>query len=206
MLQLKLLKPKKPQTSLTSFLFILSFVLAVASFAILWLIYQPIVTQEIKYAVLKPKSESIKPNSYEFGIVIPKINVNAPVIKNIDSYQANVYQEALSRGVAHAKGTSLPGEVGNIFIFAHSSGNFYQASRYNSIFYLLHKLKSQDKIIIYFKNSQFTYKVINLEYVEPERIDYLSRYKDNEALTLMTCWPPGTTSKRLIVNAKRITN
>ncbi|OGK61968.1 hypothetical protein A2313_03890 [Candidatus Roizmanbacteria bacterium RIFOXYB2_FULL_41_10] len=191
------------RNKLTRVLFIASLFFLIASFLILILTYQPVVLEELKYAIKRPQTQ-IVPQDKEFGIVIPKINANAKIVRDVDPYIASIYQPALAQGVAHAFGTGLPGEKANIFLFAHSSGNWYQANRYNSVFYLLYKLKPKDEIQVYFINSLFKYQVQSLEYVEPDRIDYLSRESAEETLTLMTCWPPGTTQKRLILKAKRI--
>ena len=199
----KSLNPENPKIKLNSLVFILSAVFLIVSFLILFITYQPIINQEIKYRVsrFEKKPEKIKPASLDFGIVISKINVNAKVIKNIDPYLASDYQQALVSGVAHAKGTGLPGEGKNIFIFAHSSGNFYQANHYNSIFYLLHKLVPGDSIFLFFNKTKFIYKVKKISYVDETEMSYLQNGNYTEILTLMTCWPPGTTLKRLIVTA-----
>jgi len=117
-----------------------------------------------------------------------------------------VYQKALTKGVAHAKGTSLPGQGGNIFIFSHSSSDFLNARRYNSIFYLLSKLVLGDEVKIYFENTEYKYSVLSRKAVEPTDLSYLASRSDQEVLTLMTCWPPGTSQKRLIIQAKRVVN
>jgi len=207
MRQPKLLGKKVPRSKLSQYLLLSSLICLIASLGILVLTYQPVIYEEVKYAVAKPKSNVvIVPKDQNFGIVIPKIGANAKVIENVDPYTPGVYQVALQKGVAHALGTGLPGEKANIFIFAHSSGNFYQANRYNSVFYLLHKLEIGDEVKVYFKKSLFSYRVTELEYVKPERVEFLNRQAVEETLTLMTCWPPGTTSERLIVKAKRVSN
>ncbi len=194
--------------------------------------FSPIIRDEIKYKktknlvesideiVIKPEENSKIPKENiekkkkrlvivardkDFSIVIPKIGANAKVIENIDPYNSSEYQKALTKGVAHAKGTALPNENGNTFIFAHSSDNFYNANRYNSIFYLLNKMEKGDDIYIVYNGKVIPYKVKETKIVDKDKIEYLKnseRKKDNE-LTLMTCWPPGTTYKRLIVIAEK---
>ncbi len=205
---MSLVKPSKTNglhNKFSHILLVFSLVCLLGSLLILILTFQPLVLEEIKYAVKQPQTKII-PRDKQFGIVIPKINANAKIIRDVDPYIASIYQPALSQGVAHAFGTGLPGEKANIFLFAHSSGNWYQANRYNSVFYLLYKLKIGDQIKIYFKNSLFKYEIESLQYVEPQQIEYLNRESVEETLTLMTCWPPGTTQKRLILKAKRVAN
>lgn len=186
----------------------LGFALIFISVAILILTFLPPLKEEVNYVFYSQKNETnyIEPIDKEFGIIIPKINANAKIIKNVDPYNSLIYQSALSEGVAHANGTPLPGEPGRIFLFSHSSVNFYDALRYNSVFYLLSKLEWGDEIILYSQNKPYKYKVIGTEKVNPNNVDYISdAYKPSEEfLTLMTCWPLGSTYKRLLVHAQRV--
>jgi len=59
----------------------------------------------------------LSPNPY-FSLVIPKINVKAKIMANIDASNKKAYQLALNQGVAHAKGTVFPGMKGTIYLFA----------------------------------------------------------------------------------------
>ena len=90
---------------------------------------------------------------------------------------------------------------GNTFIFAHSAGNWYQASQYNAVFYLLNKLSPGDDIILYYQSQPYSYQVDQVKLVSNQELDYLISATSHRRLTLMTCWPPGTTLKRLIVIA-----
>ncbi len=145
------------------------------------------------------KTIVIKPINDVFGIVIPKIRANAAIIPNVDPYDSSAYQRALTKGVAHAKGSVFPGQVGNVFIFSHSSVNFFEALRYNSIFYLLDKLEVDDLIYVYFNKEQFIYRVTEKKLITPDQVYYLAEKTNDRLITLMTCWPPGTTFKRLII-------
>jgi sortase A len=169
------------------------------------LTFFPVIKEETKYALKSyPSLKKTTPVDSEFGIVIPKISANSKVVDNVDPYDANAYQKALTKGVAHAQGTAYPGHAGNTFIFAHSSANWFIANRYNSVFYLLYKLEKGDKIEMYYKGKKYLYEVTVKKYVEPSDVSYLSSYpsENTSILTLMTCWPPGTDLKRLIIQAK----
>lgn len=193
----------KKESNFSSFLFKIGLTVFIIGTTLFLLIFYPVLWQEAKYSVL-PKKESIKPIDEEFGIVIPKIRANAKIIDNVDPYNPKEYQWALTKGVAHAKNTAYPGSAGNSFIFAHSSVDWYIANRYNSVFYLLHKLEKGDKIEVYYQKNKYTYKVVEKKLVEPSEVSYLSpNYSlltnSSSLLTLMTCWPPGTNIKRLII-------
>jgi sortase A len=111
------------------------------------------------------------------------------------------YQTALTQGVAHAKGTSLPDQPGNTFLFAHSSDSFFNANTYNAVFYLLNKLQPDDIFYIAYKEKLYKYAVVKAQVVKPTEINYYDKIIEDadQTVTLMTCWPPATTVKRLII-------
>ncbi|MCX7881375.1 MAG: sortase [Patescibacteria group bacterium] len=152
---------------------------------------------------LKKIEVLIPPDPY-FSIVIPKIGAKSKVLANIDPADEKIYLDALNKGVAHALGTAFPGEGSHIFLFAHSTDYFWNVGTYNAIFYLLGKLEKGDEINIFYKNQRYVYKVIGKKVVDPSEVYYLTRKSNREFLTLQTCWPPGTTLKRLLVFAVRV--
>ncbi|MBW6441421.1 sortase [Patescibacteria group bacterium] len=185
------------------------------------IIFFPVIKKEISYRFNKP-DENIDVASSEldsmrffgqdnvivaedplFSIVVPKIGANSKVIPDVDPYNSKVYQVALTKGVAHAKGTAYPGERGNSFLFAHSSDNFYNANRYNSVFYLLNKIEIGDIFYLIYQNQIFRYKVTETSVVKADAVEYMSESNEKIA-TLMTCWPAGTTINRLVVVGKLV--
>ncbi len=137
------------------------------------------------------------------GITIPAIFIDESVIYNVDPNDAKQYSEALKKGIAHASGTAFPGAGGMGYYFAHSSTPSF-VSQYNAVFYLLHKLEIQDEIYVFHDGKRYDYAVYAKQIVDPKDTAFL-RYKNTaETIVLQTCWPPGTTSERLLVFAKRI--
>lgn len=151
-----------------------------------------------------PTPQILTPVDTNFAIVIPKIAANARIIPNVNASNYNEYMQALSQGVAHAQGTVFPGMKGNIFLFAHSTDNFWNVGRYNAVFYLLKELEPGDEVNIFFGGKRFSYKVYDKKIVEASEVEYLTPLSgaQGQTLTLQTCWPPGTTWKRLLVFAK----
>lgn len=166
----------------------------------------PVIKEELRYELrqitISTELQQITPPNTDFSIVIPKIQATAAIIKDVDSHDSKAYQQALTQGVAHAKGTALPGDGQNIFIFSHSSVSFLEATRYNSIFYLLHNLENDDEITIYYQDKPISYTITNKKIVSADAIEYLENSGNKEQLILMTCWPPGTTLKRLLIQAE----
>lgn len=145
------------------------------------------------------------PDTY-FSIVIPRIGAAARVLINVDPGNESEYLAALKKGIAHAKGSVFPGMPGTSFYFAHSTDNFWDVGRYNAVFYLLKDMQIGDDVYLYFKNYRYNYKVTKTEIINPENVDLLVNSQKNteEQIVLQTCWPPGTTWKRLLVIAKPV--
>lgn len=183
--------------------------LIAASLFIISVTLWPALLLELGYTAKRITSQElqekpIEPIDKEFGIVVPKIGANSRIVPDVDPFNSAVYQRALTLGVAHAKGTAKPGQGANIFLFSHSSVNFYEASRYNSVFYLLNKLDKKDKVELYYQGIKYEYTVTDTRTVNPNEVQYLRpETRGRETVTLMTCWPPGTTYKRLLVIAER---
>jgi len=148
---------------------------------------------------------TLEPVDRNFGIVIEKIGVNAPVIKNVSVTDATAYNNALRFGVAHAEGSALPSDPrGNIYLFAHSSLNFWQLGHYATVFNLLRKLTAGDKVHIFYENKDYVYTVIDKQVVTGFDTYSLERKTIEPVLTLQTCDPPGTTINRLVITAKLV--
>jgi sortase A len=151
-----------------------------------------------------PREQVIVPKSTQFSIIIPKIGASAKVFPNVDPSNSNDFLPILMQGVAHAKGTVFPGMKGNIYLFAHSTDNFWDVGRYNAVFYLLKDLKPGDDIIVFYENIRYNYVVKESKIVAPSDISYIvnAQKQNKEQLILQTCWPPGTTLQRLLVFAE----
>ncbi|MGI6278602.1 MAG: sortase [Patescibacteria group bacterium] len=200
---------------------LVSAILTASGLVILLVIFGPLIKQEIIFQYNKLIGTSyyiynnnqdhdgylkerggIIPKSTDFGIIIPKINANVPIFANIDPFNEKEFLPILKEGIAHAKNTSFPGHGGNIFLFAHSAtDNLLEIKQYNAVFYLIQKLDQNDEIVVFYKEKPYYYYVFEKRIVPAEAIKYLES-ADEEILTLQTCYPPGTTLKRLVVRAK----
>lgn len=139
-----------------------------------------------------------------YSINIPKIMAVSRVVAEVDANNQVAYQAALKRGVAEAAGLGHPGMKGTTYLFAHSVGNRVDFARYNAVFYLLDKLEAGDKIEVVYKTKLFKYEVAERKVILANDVEYLIPQWEEERLILQTCYPPGTTWKRLIVIAQRI--
>lgn len=150
----------------------------------------------------KPTPLKVTPKSEQFGIVIEKIGVNAPVVEDVSLKDKAEYLRSLEKGVAHAKFTPRPGQVGNTYLFAHSSLDFWNYGPYAGVFNLLRKLAKGDRIVLFYQGRRYDYEVVNREVVPDFDLTPLLRTYSTPYLTLQTCDPPGVALNRLIITAK----
>lgn len=137
-------------------------------------------------------------------IIIPKINLEAPVVYDVKTIEEDAIQEGLERGVVHYSTTPNPGELGNSVIFGHSSGNILNKGKYKFAFILLKSLDEGDTFIIHKDKQRYVYKVFNKYVTTPDDISVLQPGQKPAMMTLITCDPPGTSTNRLIVQAEQI--
>lgn len=133
---------------------------------------------------------------------IPKIGVTAPIIFLASRAEQEI-QNNLTQGVVHYSGTAKPGEVGNSFITGHSSNFWWVKGNYNYIFVNLDKMAAGDQAKIYHNGKKYVYSVTEVKIVEPNDVSVIAQ-TDTPTLTLMTCTPPGTNWKRLIVKMDQV--
>ena len=140
-------------------------------------------------------------SSTYFTIDIPKIEARAYVTANVDAGDKGEYKKVLKTGIAHAKGTLLPGMGGGITLFAHSTDVLANVGRFNAVFYELDELKDGDEVIVWFLGEKYRYIVSGSRVVPPSDVVVFKQSKDQEKLFLVTCTPRGTTKNRLVVEA-----
>ena len=142
------------------------------------------------------------------SISIPEIEIeNIRITSNVESSNDAVYDKYLKFGLAHFKGTPLPGDGGNSFIYGHSAVQSFFSKHSNlpeTIFTRLEDIDIGDMVEITKEEEIFKYIVRNKKIVSPEDFSILKTQGDKETVTLMTCWPLGAGIKRLVVVAERI--
>lgn len=156
----------------------------------------------IRLYIVPPKIHKITQNG--IFITIPKIHAESRIIPNVDPWNQTAYTSALKKGVAQAKGTSLPGEKGTIYLFAHSSGPPWELTRYNTMFLRIGELVPGDRIILTRDRKEYEYRVRGKKIIWPTNVSYLKNTKPTQ-LILQTCTPIGTDFQRLLVFADPIT-
>jgi LPXTG-site transpeptidase (sortase) family protein len=137
-------------------------------------------------------------------IVIPKINVQIPVVYDVNTIDEAAVEKGLERGVVHYADTALPGQDGNLVIFGHSSNNIFNPGKYKFAFVLLSHLDNGDTFYIQKDGKRYTYQVYKKQIVKPSDVSVLAAADKPATATLITCDPPGTSTNRLVVVGEQI--
>jgi sortase A len=137
-------------------------------------------------------------------IIIPKINVDVPVVYDTPSIAESDIQNSLESGVVHYPTTAKPGENGNVVIVGHSSNNLLNRGKYKFAFVLLNKLETGDTITLQYNSKRYVYKVYEKIIVDPSEVGVLGPTDKKASVSLITCDPPGTSLKRLVIRAEQI--
>lgn len=143
--------------------------------------------------VLPPQPSRIT----HYSLSIPKLGIEKATVQ--------IGGEDLMESLIHYPGTALPGQYGNVVVFGHSVlPQFFNPKDYKAIFSTLPRLEEDDEIVVEFDGISYYYQVEKLVETSSEDVSVLSQNYDSQWLTLITCVPPGTYLKRLLVRAQLI--
>ncbi|HET9850762.1 MAG TPA: sortase [Candidatus Saccharimonadales bacterium] len=137
-------------------------------------------------------------------LIVPKINLEVPVIYRVDTINEQAVQNALESGVVHYADTAMPGQDGNLVIVGHSSNNILNPGRFKFAFVLLHDLQVGDTFFIQKDGKRYTYQVYERKIVSPTDVSVLGPADKPATASLITCDPPGTSNNRLVVIGQQI--
>ncbi len=158
-------------------------------------------------SVAEQNSPLIQNEEDVFSIEIPELDIQSIVTANIDPSNEKSYGSALKKGIAHAAGTGLPGQLEEnktIYLFAHSTDAPWNIARYNAQFYGLKDAEEGQEIHLRFWGEDRVYKIVQKEIVAASDTSFLEPQTEKEQLILQTCYPPGTAWKRLVVIAEPV--
>ena len=126
-------------------------------------------------------------------VEIPKISVNLPIYHGTDS-------STLERGTGHLLGSSLP--VGGISTHAIITGHSGLATQ--KMFTDLEQLQPGDVFYLHVLDEVLAYQVFYREPVPPHDTTRLGITQGQDYCTLITCYPTGVNTHRLLVQGERI--
>lgn len=159
---------------------------------------------ELKTQRALPNQGGVSFAPQEFRLQINKINLDTRVIPNIEAGNKDSYGPALRQGVAHAEGSAFPGEGKLVYVFGHSTNYEWFVTELNALFYRLKDLEPGDEVKLSQGDKQLTYHVIGTKIIEADETTFIRENLERNILVLQTCFPPGTTWKRLIVIAEPV--
>lgn len=136
-----------------------------------------------------------RPEGKSYNLTIPKLKIeNANVVIGANDLKKSLIQYAE---------TSLPGQLGTTVIFGHSVlPQFFNPKSYTTIFSTLYKLKQGDEIYIDYDGVRYKYVVEELYEVEPTDLSVVEQRFDGKYLNIITCHPPGTYLRRLVIRSR----
>lgn len=140
-------------------------------------------------------------NARANSILIGEIWVDAPLVPASGTSQ-NELNSALNQGVVIYPGSALPGQNGEVFLTGHSSVYPWNKTSYGQVFTLLDKLEAGDTVSLIYNNRQYDYLITGKEILLPNQVKISETSEPR--LTLFTCWPIGTSLKRLLVRGELI--
>ncbi len=143
-------------------------------------------------------------------LIISKIGIDVPVIdskvNNINSFTSKDFDPYLMSGVVKYPTTPAPWSNGNTFIFGHTSQEWWMKNAYGTVFAKIPQLEQWDEITVIWEWKRYTYHIVAKEIVYPKWVEAVyQKYQkiDKDYLTLMGCYPIGSSSKRIMVIAER---
>lgn len=141
------------------------------------------------------KNSDIHSTISRYTVVIPKLKIKQAEVSTTDT--------DINSHLVHFPGTALPPTKGNAVIFGHSTlPQLYDPKNYRTIFANIHNLIIGDEIHATVNHTEFTYKIVSMSIVDADDTTYLTQPSDDSYLTIVTCTPPGTVWKRLIVKSR----
>lgn len=134
-----------------------------------------------------------------YSISIPSIGIKNAAVSTTDIN--------LAQHLVNFTGTAIPPQNGNSVIFGHSTlPQFYNPKDYKTIFANAYKIKTGDEIFVNYQKITYKYKIISIIVVDPTDTWVLEQDTRDSFLTLITCTPPGTVWKRLVIKSQLIKN
>ncbi len=133
-------------------------------------------------------------------IRIPAIGVNVPLVLSASIDDLDILATLDSGAALYPNGVS-PGELGNTFVSAHSTGEPWKG-KYRFAFLRLNEVDPGNQIHLDYNGTRYTYKVTHTRIVKPDPNFRVLSDRPVPTMTLMACWPLWTTDKRMLKHAE----
>jgi len=130
-----------------------------------------------------------------YFLTIPRLGITDAIVSASDS--------DLSKHLVNYGGTTVPPGKGTAVVFGHSTlPQLFDVKNYKTIFANAFKIEVGDYVYVKVENSTFKYRVYDINIVSPTDGSVFEQNYNSSFLTLVTCTPPGTTWKRLVIRTQ----
>jgi len=144
-------------------------------------------------------------------LVVDGIALDVPLISVTEKSEWDFvrwdFDSELRDGVVKYPTTPMPWEGGNTLVFGHTSQERREKNPYGTVFSNLGKLQAWDEVKLVWKGELYKYRIVETVIRRPKDVDKEFQKRQNmdkEYITLMGCYPLGTTRQRMMVMAERI--
>lgn len=135
------------------------------------------------------------PRIASYTLSIPKLGIKHAFVSTVDN--------DLDHHLINFAGTAVPPDNGTTVIFGHSTlPQLFNPKNYKAIFATLHTIQVGDTIDVTINDVSYQYRIYAISIVNPDDESVFTQQTDNSYLTIVTCTPPGTTWKRLIIHSR----
>ncbi len=126
-------------------------------------------------------------------LIIPSIQVNAPIVERglVQGWMV----VAPGNQVTHFVYSAYPGAPGNAVLYSHDG----------TVFRHLDKLAVGDTMLVQTPNGTSQFRVREMRIVSPDTVSVLDA-TTTSVLTLLTCYPYGVDTSRLVIIADRVSS
>jgi len=133
-------------------------------------------------------------------ILIDDIDVNAGIVFP-ESADLNILNTALTEGVVYYPGSGKFGEVGNVFLFGHSTGLKVVYNKNFEVFNRLKELEAGDVIRVQSDGREYWYRVLSTTIKKADDAN-INLSTARKLLTISTCRIFGGREDRYVVEAE----
>lgn len=155
---------------------------------------------EISMATVPPQP-STAPNAGQADIImIPEINITAPLVTPAPGTDAVKLKKMLDDGAVIYPDSAPFGGVGQTIVLGHSAPPGWPEIKHDTIFSRIAELSFGSKIVAVHDDKTYTYSAVENRIIEKGG-DIPKLARTDNVLVLVTCWPPGRDLKRMVVQA-----
>lgn len=136
-----------------------------------------------------------RPKVPYYSVNIPRLGITNAAVSTVD--------DNLAMHLVNFAGTAVPPDHGTALVFGHSTiPSLYDPKNYKTIFANIYKMSVGDDFIVTVENKTYTYEIYAMTVINPDDTSVFAQSYDDSYLYVITCVPPGTVEKRLVLKSR----